>query len=271
MGFGTRHGSSPRTTPGVRVEANRARQVGHCALAVVAVGTYLVLGVTSAGAALARTATGLRIDMRLAPATSVPIDKNAVIAGYVSEEEGISTVSTTFEVPAITNCTAGKNSGMGPVVILTGPRYFVGAGAEAECQNGTTSYMVAVNHNGSETHPLTVAAHDQISVTVTVGKTVVGVQIVDMTSHQKAAQNVAKGKVTAAQLGDDSLFQGSKEVPIPAFTDHKFVSTKINGKVLKDAAPLIDDELVFHNTVLIEPGPISASGASFAMKFVHAI
>ncbi len=74
----------------------------------------------------------------------------------------------------ITNCTSTSNSGMGPVVILLGYHYFVGAGAEAECQNGTTSYMVATNHNGSESHPLTVAAQDQISVTVTVGKTVVG-------------------------------------------------------------------------------------------------
>jgi hypothetical protein len=44
--------------------------------------------------------------------------------------------------------------------------------------------MVAINHNGSEGHLLTVAAKDQVSVTVTVGKTVVGVQIDDMTSHK---------------------------------------------------------------------------------------
>ena len=203
-------------------------------------------------------------------ASSIPIDKNAVTAGYVSEEKGISAVSTTFEVPVITNCTASSNAGMGPVVILLGPRYFVGAGAEAECQNGTTTYMVAINHNGSESHPLTVAAKDQISVTVTVGRSVVGVYIDDMTSKKKVAQNVAKSKVTAAELGDDTLFQNGKEVPIPKFSDHKFVSAKINGKVLKVAAPLLDDVLVLHKTVLIEPSPISPSGASFVMKFVHA-
>jgi Peptidase A4 family len=270
MGSDTGHGLPPRIVHCIRVGASRARQVSRCALAMVAVGTYLTLGTTWAAAGVARPATGSRVEMRLAPATSISIYKNTATAGYVSEEEGISTVSTTFEVPAITNCTAGTNAGMGPVVILTGPRYFVGAGAEAECQNGTITYMVAINHNGAETHPLTVAAQDQISVTVTVGRTLVGVQIVDKTSAKKVAQNVAKAKVTAAELGDDSLFQGSKEVPIPAFTDHKFLSTRINGKVLKDAAPLIDDELVLHNTVLIEPGPISASGASFAMKFLHA-
>jgi len=244
--------------------------MGRCALAAAAVGTYLVLGTTLASAGAARDVAGSRADARFALANPISIDKNAVTAGYVSEEKGISSVSTTFEVPQITNCTPSSNSGMGPVVILTGPRYFVGAGAEAECQSGTTTYIVAINHNGSESHPLTVAAKDQISVTVTVGKTVVGVRIDDMTSKKVVAQNVAKAKVTAAELGDDSLFQGHSEVPIPAFTDHKFVSAKVNGKVLKAATPLIDDELVLKKTLLIEPGPISASGASFTMKFVHA-
>lgn len=223
-----------------------------------------------ARAGAVRHSAASRIDTHFVLASSIPIDKNAVTAGYVSEERGISKVSTTFEVTVITNCTASSDSGMGPVVILLGPRYFVGAGAEAECQNGTTTYIVAINHNGSESHPLAVAAQDQISVTVTVGRSVVGVYIDDMTSKKKVAQNVAKAKVTAAELGDDSLFQNGKEVPIPKFTDHKFVSAKINGKVLKVAEPLLDDVLVLHNTVLIEPSPISASGASFVMKFVHA-
>jgi hypothetical protein len=246
-----------------------ARHIGRHALTIGAAGMCLALGAAPTTAGAARTANG-RDTAPFVLATSIPIDKNAVTAGYVSEEEGISTVSTTFEVPKITNCTAGNNSGMGPVAILLGPGYFVGAGAEAECQNGSPSYLVAINHNGSESHPLTVAALDQINVTITVGKTVVGVRIDDMTSNKKVAQNVAKAKVSAAELGDDSLFQGHKEVPIPMFTDHKFFSTKINGKVLAAAKPLTDDVLVLKSTVLIEPSPISASGASFVMKFVHA-
>ena len=252
------------------IRPNRPRHVGRSALAVAAACTSLALSTAPSAAGAARAATGSRADARLALAASIPINKNALTAGYVSEEKGISTVSTTFEVPNITNCAPGSNSGMGPVVILLGPRYFVGAGAEAECQNGTTSYLVAINHNGSESHPLTVAAQDQISVTVVVGKTVVGVRIDDKTSNKIVAQNVAKAKVTAAELGDDSLFQGHHEVPIPKFTDHQFVSTKINGKVLKLAVPLVDYELVLGKTVLIEPGAISASGASFVMRFVHA-
>jgi hypothetical protein len=270
LDFGICHRPSRRTIPCVAVAPSRARQVGRCGLAVAAVGACLALGSTPATAGAVRAATGSRGDTRFDLATSIPIDKNAVTAGYVSEEKGISAISTTFEVPKITNCTPSSNSGMGPVVILLGPRYFVGAGAEAECQSGTTSYMIAINHNGSESHPLTVDAQDQISVSVTVGKTVVGVRIDDLTSGKKVAQNIAKAKVTAAELGDDSLFQGKKEVPIPMFTDHKFVSTKINDKVLKVAEPLVDDELVLDKTVLIEPSPISSSGASFVMKFVHA-
>jgi hypothetical protein len=268
MGFDICHRPN-RTIPSVRVAASRAKHVGRCALAVAAAGTCLALNAMPATAGAARAVTGSRGNARFDLASSIPIDKNAVTAGYVSEEKGISTVSTTFEVPKITNCTPSSDSGMGPVVILLGPRYFVGAGAEAECQNGTTSYMVAINHNGSESHPLTVAAQDQISVTVTVGRTVVGVRIDDMTSNKKVAQNVPKAKVTAAELGDDTLFLGHKEVPIPRFTDHRFFSTKINGKVLKVATPLVDDVLVLHKTVLIEPSPISPSGALFVMRFVH--
>jgi Peptidase A4 family len=251
----------------VRRFASRSFVIG--AAVVLIAGLAGSVSVASAGAVKARVARGSRVGMRLAGFAAIPVDKNSVTAGYVSEETGIDKVSTTFEVPAISNCTSDSDSGMGPVVILLGPKYFVGAGAEAECQNGTTSYMVAINHNGSESHPLTVAAEDQISVTVTVGKTVVGVQIEDMTSHKKVAQNIAKAKVTAAELGDDTLFQGSKEVPIPTFTDHKFVSTEVNGKVLSAAKPLTDDVLVLHKTVLIEPGPISKSGASFTMLFEH--
>jgi Peptidase A4 family len=248
---------------------DRLQLLGRHALVVATVGTCLALGTTPAAAGASRIATDAQSHAPFSFATSIPIDKNADTAGYVSQETGISTVSTTFEVPMITNCTATTNAGMGPVAILLGPRYFVGAGAEAECQNGATSYLVAINHNGSENHPLTVAALDQISVNITVGKSVVGVQILDLTSHKKVAQNVAKAKVTAAELGDDSLFQGHSEVPIPMFTDHKFISTKINGKVLKLATPLLDDELVLNKTVLIEPDPISPSGASFVMRFVH--
>ena len=221
-------------------------------LALVATGTFLALGTTSAAAGVARAATGSRGDMRLAPATSIPIDKNTVTAGYVSEVKDISSVSTTFEVPAITNCTSASNSGMGPVVILTGSRYFVGAGAEAECQNGTTSYMVAINHNGSEPSPH--RRREGSDQRHRHGREDRGGSV--NRRHdvaQAGCPERREGEGDRRGLGDDSLFQGSKEVPIPMFTDHNFVSTKINGKVLKVAEPLIDDELVLHNTVLIEP------------------
>jgi Peptidase A4 family len=265
-----RHGWSQHSATGPIARARQSRRVLRLGAVVALAGTCLVFSTTLAEAGLPRASTGPRDGMRLVVATPIPVDKNSVTSGYVSEEKGISKVSTTFEVPAITNCTSADNSGMGPVVILLGSKYFVGAGAEAECQSGTTSYMVAINHDGSESHPLTVAARDQINVTIIVGGTVVGVRIDDMTSHKVVAQNVAKSKVTAAEFGDDSLFQGSKEVPIPTFTDHKFISTEVNGKVLRSAVPLTDDVLVLHRTVLIEPSPISASGASFTMKFVHA-
>jgi hypothetical protein len=210
--------------------------------------------------------------LRVRPSFSLAIRvyKNGQTAGYVSEQPGITSVSTTFEVPEITSCASGQYAGMGPVVILQGNRYFVGAGAEAECQNGVTSYLVAINHNGSETHPITVAAKDEISVDVTVGRATVSIKIDDLTSKETANEPVPKGKVTDAELGDDSLYQGKHEVPIPRFTDHEFTDARINGRVLSKAVPLVADVLVSGKTVLIAPGAIDKAGASFFMHFVHA-
>ncbi|MGO8958496.1 MAG: G1 family glutamic endopeptidase [Streptosporangiaceae bacterium] len=203
-------------------------------------------------------------------ALSIPVVKSKATAGYISEKRGIKSVSTTFEVPKITSCAAGQNAGMGPVVILVGNGYFVGAGAEAECQSGTSSYMVAINHNGAETHPLNVAARDKISVDITIGSKTVLVKIEDLTTKEKTSQSLPKGKVTAAELGDDSLTQGQHQVPIPKFTSHQFTDVKINGKVLREAGPLLDEELVRGKTVLIKAGPIDKAGDAFVMDFEHA-
>jgi hypothetical protein len=201
--------------------------------------------------------------------SAIPVVRTDASAGYLSEKSGIDSVSTTLEVPKITNCTSGHDTGMGPVVILIGSSYFVGAGAEAECQDGVTSYMVAINHNGTEKHPITIAARNRISVDVTIGATDVSVKIDDLTTKKAATESVPKATVTAAELGDDSLSQGGQQVPIPRFTDHQFKDAKINGSALKKAAPLFDEKLVSGSTVLIQAGPIKG-GDKFVMHFKHA-
>jgi hypothetical protein len=152
-----------------------------------------------------------------------------------------------------------------------GPGYFVGAGAEAECQQGTLSYLVAINHNGSESHYLSdVSAQDEISVDIKIESKSVLVTIEDLTTKQKVSQSVPKGKYTAAELGDDTLTQGGHQIPIPKFTNHQFTDVKVNGKALKDATPLLDEELVAGKTVLIKAGRISKAGDAFVMYFEHA-
>jgi len=237
-------------------------------MALVALVGVLAAGgaASTAAAAPARTiGTG-----RSAMALSIPVEKSTVTAGYLSEMAGIKTVSTTFEVPKITNCTSGHDAGMGPIVILTGNDYFVGAGAEAECQGGQTSYLVAVNHNGSESHLLTIDATDEIKVSIVVGPTGVSVSIDDLTTKQKTSQVVPRGKVTATELADDSLSEGKHQVAIPQFTDHQFSDVKVNGRSLADAPPLIEEELVSGKTVLIEAGPLDKAGDGFVMRFEHA-
>jgi Peptidase A4 family len=250
--------------------------VSRIRMSALLVGTCIALAAAAAPAAASVVGSQSGDGARGAPLTlanpgaKIPIEKSTSTAGYISEKSGIKTVSTTFEVPKITSCTSSENAGMGPVVILLGQGYFVGAGAEAECQSGTTSYMIAINHNGSETHPLSVAARDKISVDISIRSKTVLVKIDDLTSGKKASQSLPKRKVTDAELGDDSLTQNSHQVPIPAFTAHQFTAVKINGKVLKDATPLVDEELVKGKTVLIEAGALNKSGDAFVMHFKHA-
>jgi len=248
-------------------------------LSSVLIGTCMTLaiaaaaGPATASAVGSRAGGGSRVGAPLAlsaPQAKIPLEKSTSTAGYISAKHGIKSASTTFEVPKITNCTASQNTGMGPVVILVGKNYFVGAGAEAECQSGTTSYMIAINHNGTETHPLTISAKDKISVQITIGSKNVEVKIEDLTTKQKTSQSLPKRKVTDAEFGDDSLTQNSKQVPIPKFTAHEFTYVKVDGKVLRDATPLIDQELVSGKTVLIKAGALNKAGDSFVMHFEHA-
>jgi hypothetical protein len=241
-------------------------------MSILAVGAGISLAAMAAPAASASSGTSGRspaLTLTVAKGT-IPLLKSKSTAGYLSELRGIKSVTATFEVPRITSCTAHQNAGMGPVIILVGNGYFVGAGAEAECQDGTVSYMIAINHNGAETHPLNVAAKNKITVSIGIGAKVVVVKIDDLTTKAKTSQSLPKGKVTAAELGDDSLTQGRSQVPIPKFSNHEFSDVKINGKVLTHAGPLLDEELVRGKTVLIKPGPINKAGDAFAMDFEHA-
>lgn len=238
--------------------------------ACTTLGAAVVLATASA-AASASAVGSHSTAARSAPfALTVSVIKSTGTAGYISEKRGIKTVSVTFEVPKITSCTASEKAGMGPVVILVGKGYFVGAGAEASCQDGTTSYTIAINHNGTETHPLTIGAGEKISVDIGIGSKAVSVKIDDLSTKQKVSQFVPKGKITAAELGDDSLSQGKAELPIPKFTDHQFSDAKINGKALSHATPLLAEELVKSKTVLVKPGPLNKAGDGFVMLFEHA-
>jgi hypothetical protein len=263
MMWGEGHLLACRGTGGVRVTGIR--------LSFFIVGSCIAMAAAAAPAgAAAVSARGPALTLSVPVVTAkIPVLKSTATAGYISEKRGIKSVSTTFEVPKITSCKAGQNAGLGPVVILAGSGYFVGAGAEAACQDGTLSYMVAINHNGTETHPLSVAARNEISVDVTIRSKSVLVTIENLSTKKKVSQSVAKGKVTEVELGDDSLSQGSHEVAIPKFTSHQFTHVRINGKVLKDATPLLDEELVRGKTILVKPGPVS-SGDAFVMHFEHA-
>jgi len=213
-----------------------------------------------------------RPDLRVST-SKPPIYQSTSFAGYTSEEKGLKAVLATLEVPLITKCGATADSGVAPVVIVEGSKYFVGAGAEASCQNGARTYRIAVNYNGSETKSLTVKPEDEITVYIATSSKSTTVKITDLTSHQKTSQTVPGGVATAALIGDDTLEQGGtkQQLPIPSFTDHKFTFCKVNARALSTATPLIDEELVKGKTLLIQASALLANGTGFWMYFKNAI
>jgi len=254
--------------------------IRKCVAGVAIAAVVPLLGVQSAGAVAARNphvvwakpaAVSARVGGRLTMAKP-PLSKSTRFAGYTTGGAGLKTVTTTLKVPLITKCsTKTLDAGFGPVAILEGTGYFVGAGAEAACSGGTKTYEIAVNYNGSENKLLVVKPKDEISVTITVTKTNTSVKIKDLSSKQKTARTVPIGPISEVFLGDDSLVNASGQIPIAPFTDHKFSNCKINGKFLGKSKTLIDYELVKGKTVLIQAGPLSSTGASFTMFFRKAV
>ena len=223
-----------------------------------------VTGAGAAGASGRPSALG-----RLTLSRPAAVEKSTVFAGYTSEATGITTVAATLTVPHVTTCTASEDAGMGPVVIVDGPKYFVGAGAEASCDFGSITYQIAVNYNGSEKKFLTVRPKDKITVSITLGRTTTTVAITDVTSKQSTSRVVPAGKVQVASLGDDTLENLSthKALPIPSFTNHQFTAVKVNGKPLAKATPLVRQELVKGSKVLVQAGLLTSGGTAFKMYF----
>lgn len=233
-----------------------------------------VLCVVAPPAALATTRPPAVALVPVVPFAHGPrvLEPTTSFAGYVSEPSGVHSIDATIEVPLIKGCTATSDSGFGPVVILTGKKAFVGAGAEASCEGSTPLYQVAINFNGSESKVLTVHPKDKILVYVAHTKTTTLVKIDDLTTKQKVSQTGQLGAVEAAELGDDTLVDEAtnKQLPIPTFVDHGFSACTVDGHKLGNAKPLIAEELVEGKTVLDEPGPLTAGGTAFEMHFEHA-
>jgi hypothetical protein len=120
-------------------------RISKCVAGVAIAGALPLLGVQSAGAvattshlvfskpaAVASAHPAIRLTM-----AKPPLSKSTRFAGYTTAGAGLKTVTATLKVPLITKCsTKTVDAGFGPVAILEGTGYFVGAGAEAACQSG---------------------------------------------------------------------------------------------------------------------------------------
>jgi hypothetical protein len=232
----------------------------------------LAVGVSAASARAATSEPGHASIRSGHFSYSIVVTKNTSFGGYLTQRSRIKSVLATLEVPFIKKCATTEDSGMGPVVIVGGSTYFVGAGAEASCELGATTYQIAVNYNGSENKFLTVKPKDQVIVYIAVTSKSTTVVINDLTSKKKISRQVPAGVLTYAELGDDTLVNGgtNKQLPIPAFTNHRFTDCKVNGQDFSMATPLTDQELVKGKTVLIQAGPLTTKGTAFTMLFKNA-
>jgi len=236
--------------------------------ALVAVGIPLL----QATATAAPVHNRVPVETVLGLSSSTPVQKSTGFAGYSTEAAKLKSIVATFEVPSIKRCGKTADSGFGPLVIVGSSTLFVGAGAEAACEDGTTTYQIAVNYNGSESKLLTVKPKDKITVRITMTSKNTIVKINDLNSKRKLNKREPASHPTFASLGDDSLVNEDtgQQVPIPPFTNHRFFNCEVNGKALSKATPLIDQELVNGKTVLIKAGPLTSKGTAFTMYFKKA-
>jgi hypothetical protein len=241
----------------VRIE----RKVGAT---VAAVGS-LLLAVSGTVPAFAHTSpsAGLRFGaLRLgtaAPATSTGF------GGWVFAPKAAKSVTAEYKVPKL-KCTSAS-TGVGPIAVFTTGKSsapnFNAAGLLMECMSGKAVMQAAVEVDGkAKGGTVPPVAGDLIQVTITSSTTKTTATAKDLTKgHTFTVTLSGKGAAPLQELIiDDSLANGTTQIPLANFGTNTFTSAAVSGKAIGTVTPRTQVNMQTAKKVLqISAGPITGS------------
>ena len=237
------------------------RKVG----ATVAVLGSLLLAVSSTAPALAHTShsAGLRFGgLRLANTLAAT---STGFGGWVFAPKAAKSVTAEYKVPKL-KCTSVM-TGVGPIVVFaTGKSTaanFNAAGLIMECSSGKQVMEAAVVVDGvAKAGTLPPLVGDLIQVTITSSTTKTTATTKDLTKgHTFTVTKSGKGAAPLSeQIIDDSLANGSTQVPLANFGTNTFTSGAVSGKAIGTVTPRTAVNMQTAKKVLqIQAGPITGT------------
>ena len=237
------------------------RKVG----ATVAVLGSLLLAVSGTSPAFAHTgpSAGLRFSglgsALAAPATST------FFGGWEFSPKAAKSVTAEYKVPKL-KCGSAA-SGVGPIVVLTtgttSAQNFNAAGLVMECTGGTAAMQAAVEVGPKvKVGAVAPVAGDLIQVTVTASTAKTTATVKDLTTgHTFTVTLSGKGGASVQELIiDDSLANGSTQIPLANFGKMTFTSAAVSGKAIGTVTPRNAVNMQNAKNVLqIQAGPITGA------------
>jgi Peptidase A4 family len=184
--------------------------------------------------------------------------------GWVFTPKGAKSVTAEYKVPSF-KCTSVA-SGFGPLSALatsTAASGFNAAGLLMGCSGGSAVASAAVVVNGVQTlGTKPVAAGDLIKTTITVTTTKVTATVADLTKARAfTLTKSGKGGVGLEELiVDDSLNNGTTQLPVTNFGKLAFSKAAVSGKAIGGVKPQTAVNMETAKKVLqILTGPITGT------------
>ncbi len=237
------------------------RKVG----ATVAVVGSLLLAVSGTVPAFAHTSpsagfrlSGLRSALA-APATSTGF------GGWVFAPKAAKSVTAEYKVPKL-KCTSAA-TGVGPIAVFTTGKSsapnFNAAGLLMECSSAKQVMEAAVQVGAkSKAGSVPPVVGDLIQVTITSSTTKTTATVKDLTKgHTFTVTLSGKGAAPLQELIiDDSLANGTTQVPLANFGTNTFTSAAVSGKAIGTVTPRTQVNMQTAKKVLqISAGPITGT------------
>jgi hypothetical protein len=206
----------------------------------------------------------------VAAATAPPTSKSTTNAGYSFDVTSSSTVTATFNVPALT-CTS-TTQGIGPYVSLeNSANQYSYPWLLAECVNSIPVYLGNLTLNGNNSvlgNP--VAAGDLIHLSVSMTSKATKITFADATTGVSGSETGPGATSTFGFVGIGPIYDSSTDAldGVPAFGHLAFSGVKVGGKTLASTTPVRYNRATT-SVVQVATGSIGAAGTRFGLTFKH--